>query len=142
MVHKVGLRLNNGPMRVVSVSLPEPLVDELDRLREKGAYTGRSEAVRAALRPFLAQARDEAERAGEATATMTLAYDERVGDDVNRRRHEYSEVIQTMVHGHTSEHGCLEVLVLEGPADRIRSLGESLRGRKGIHRVELVWLDA
>lgn len=72
---------------------------------------------------------------------MTLCYDEGIGDTISQLRHAHSTVIKTMVHGHTDDHGCLEIIVLEGPASRIRALHESLQGRKGVRLVELVWLD-
>jgi CopG family nickel-responsive transcriptional regulator len=128
-------------VRVISVSLPEDTVDELDRRAEQDGYSGRSELVRAALGPFLDQARDEEARKGPATATLVLAYDEEISDLVNRRRHDHAEPITTMVHGHTDDHRCLEVLVLEGGSDEIRSLADDLRGRPGMNQVELAWLD-
>lgn len=127
-------------MRVVSTSLPPELVTEVDELAEEREYSGRSEIVRAALRAFLAQAGEEASRQGETTATLTLGYEEEVGEEVNRQRHRHGPVIKTMIHDHTEEHGCLEVLVLDGEASSIRALADDLRGRQGIHLVELVWL--
>ncbi len=127
-------------MRIVSVSLPEDLVDRVDGLADGGEYSGRSEIVRAALRPFLHEADTERGIEGEATATLTLGYDEAVSDAVNQIRHDHGGPITTMVHGHTKGEGCLEILVLEGEAEEIRVLAEDLRGRKGIHRAELVWL--
>ncbi len=127
-------------MRVVSVSLPEDTVDHLDAVVEEGNYSGRSELVRAALDPFLQTVDEERGREGPATATLTLGYDEEVGDMVNRCRHEHAGPIKTMVHGHASDHTCLEVLVLEGEADAIQALAEDFRGRRGVHRAELVWL--
>lgn len=129
-------------MRVVSVSLPEDTVEELDEIAAKDEYSGRSELVRAALDPFLDRSRREGEREGAATATLTLAYDEEISDVVNRQRHEHAGPVTTMVHGHTDASGCLEVLVLDGDSAEIRALADDLRGRKGMRRVELVWVDA
>lgn len=127
-------------MRVVSASLPESMVDEVDELAQEQGYSGRSEVFRAALRAFLAKTREEAQYEGEVTATLTLSYVEDAGEEINRRRHRHDPVIKTMMHDHTEEHGCLEVLVLEGRAEGIRSLADDLRGRQGVRSVELVWL--
>ncbi len=126
-------------MRVVSVSLPEELVQRVDRLAQQGEYSGRSQVFRAALRPFLDVSESDGERTGHATATLTLCYEESESELVNRRRHEHGDPVTTMVHGHIEEHRCLEVLVLEGQAGQIRDLADDLRGRKGVHQVELIW---
>lgn len=126
-------------MRVVSVSLPEAMVDELDELSEEEPYSGRSEIFRAALRPFLQNRDQEARRSGSTTATLTLCYEEGVSEMVNRRRHEHGDPITTMVHSHISPDRCLEVLVLDGDTEDIRSLADELRGRRGIEQVKLVW---
>lgn len=128
-------------MRVVSISLPEDMVEAVDRVTSQGAFSGRSELVRAALTPFLEGKKQDHERRGPATATLTLSYDEAVGEMVNRQRHRHEAPITTMVHGHTGEHGCLEILVLEGDAEEIQALAEEFQGRQGVHRVELVWIS-
>ena len=43
--------------RVVSVRLPEELIEEVERLVEKGRFKSRSEAIREALRSFLHERR-------------------------------------------------------------------------------------
>lgn len=138
---EAGFVVTGANVRVVSVSLPEEMVQAVDRIAGEGAFSGRSELVRAALTPFLGAKEEEQERTGPATATLTLCYDEAVGEMVNRQRHEHEGPITTMVHGHISEHGCLEILVLEGDAQEIRALAEEFQGRRGIHRVELVWVS-
>ncbi len=42
-------------MKIVTINLPEPFLDALEKLTEYGLYPSRSEAIRVALRDFLAK---------------------------------------------------------------------------------------
>lgn len=125
---------------VVSVSLPDALVAQVDAfLRERG-YAGRSELVRAALRDFLA--REAAPPgSGSRTATLTLLYPEGQERKVGEIRHDFSDIVRSMMHGHT-QGACVEVFVLEGSARRILQFADALRASKETRLVQTVYTDA
>ena len=127
-------------MAVISVSLPDPLLESADRLIAEGGYSGRSELVRACLRDFIA-ANGAAPRAGPRSATVTLVYPEGCERHFSKLRHTYSDVIRTMMHGH-AEGSCMEVFVLEGRGERIQEFADSLRGTRDALQVALVYTDA
>ena len=126
-------------MPVVSISLPEPLLEEADALLKREGFAGRSELARAALRDFIA-AHDEDAGLEQRTATLTLVYahgHERVFSTI---RHHHLDVVRTALHGHSGER-CVELFVLEGPAERIRSFAGALRATREALRVSLTYTD-
>jgi len=45
-------------MRIVTVKMPEPWIEEIDRLVREGIYTSRSELIREAVRRLLFESHD------------------------------------------------------------------------------------
>jgi CopG family transcriptional regulator, nickel-responsive regulator len=127
--------------RVVSIALPPELLKELEELPSEEAYKGRSETVRAALHMFLNKLRSETKAQGHVSATLTVHYNEEAAPRITRVRHNFSDIIRTMVHNHDLHDDCLEVLVLDGPAERVRLLVDTLRGREGINLAEAVIIE-
>lgn len=131
-------------MTIISASLPEPLVEQMDALIEARGFAGRSELLRAALREFvnrelLAGAATDAGK-GIRSATLTLLYPEGSEKRVADVRHEYSEIVKSMMHAHTETH-CVEVFILQGSAPRIREFADRLRTHKDAQLVQVTYTD-
>jgi CopG family nickel-responsive transcriptional regulator len=47
-------------------------------------------------------------------------------------QHDHHDLILSTLHVHLDHHNCLEVLLLKGPAQDVRHLGEKLASTKGI----------
>lgn len=126
-------------MAVVSVSLPDALVDQADGFISERGYAGRSELFRAALRDFLAHATVPAGGAPR-SATLTLLYPEGHERKVGEIRHDFTDIVRSMMHGHTKGM-CVEVFVLEGSARRIQQFADALRASKETRLVETIYTD-
>jgi CopG family nickel-responsive transcriptional regulator len=127
-------------MAVVSISLPDALLVRADRLIESRGFGGRSELLRACVRDFLvAHAAEEAK--GVRQATVTLVYPHGLERHFTRIRHDFSDVVRSMMHGHAGD-ACVEVFVLEGDAARVRGFADALRGARDALQVALVFTDA
>ena len=127
---------------IVSVSLPDALLRQVDALIKARGYAGRSEIVRAALRDFLTkdlQAPD-AGREGPRSATLTLVYPEGHERRIGEIRHDFNEIVKSMMHAHTSEH-CVEVFMLLGKAPRIREFADRLRSYRDARLVQIIFTD-
>ncbi|HUR68371.1 MAG TPA: CopG family ribbon-helix-helix protein [Candidatus Thermoplasmatota archaeon] len=127
-------------MAVVSVSLPDSLVEQADAFIAERGYAGRSELVRAAMRDFLAH---EAAPGGAAarSATLTLLYPEGHERKIGEIRHGFTDIVRSMMHGH-ARGLCVEVFVLEGSGKRIQQFGDALRAAKETRLVQTVYTDA
>jgi len=116
------------------VSLSAELLERFDRLIARMGYENRSEAIRDLIREKLVQQEWEAPKA-ETFAVVLLVYDHHAMSvdrrliDAQHRSH--SRVVSTM-HVHLDEENCLEIVVLKGPGQAIRALGEKLISMRGV----------
>lgn len=121
------------------MSLPDSLVEQADAFIGERGYAGRSDLVRAALRDFLGR-EAEPPGGGPRSATLTLLYPDGYERKVGEIRHEFTDIVRSMMHGHT--HGlCVEVFVLEGPGRRIQQFADALRSAKETRLVQAVYTD-
>lgn len=131
--------LDSHNMAVVSVSLPDTLVEQADAFIAERGYAGRSELVRAALRDFLAH--EGGSPTGQRSATLTLLYPEGHERKIGEIRHHYTDIVRSMMHGH-AKGSCVEVFVLEGAGKRIQQFSDALRAAKETRLVQTVYTDA
>ena len=123
---------------IMSVSLPESLRQELDRCIEEEGYTGRSQAVREGISKVVGDSKRLSSLDGYCSVLATFTY----GDEHGSHRHDvkrnHSSVIQTHLHHCVSNGKCVDILVLEGHAETIRSCVRSMReeGKPESTRVE------
>lgn len=127
-------------MAVVSVSLPDALVEQADAFIEGRGYAGRSDLVRAALRDFLGREAPSPQQ-GNRSATLTLLYPDGYERKVGEIRHDFTDIVRSMMHGHTKGL-CVEVFVLEGPGKRIQQFADALRSAKDTRLVQTIYTDA
>jgi CopG family nickel-responsive transcriptional regulator len=123
-----------------TVSLPDRLMETLDRLRSERGYGNRSEFVRDLLRGELVR-EEWTEQRGETVGVVLLVYDHDtrlLSDKLTDIQHHSFRDIAAALHIHLDEHTCLEVIALRGSARRIRTLADSLMSVKGVRYGKLV----
>lgn len=121
-------------MAVISISLPDPLLKQLDQAIAREGYSGRSEALRAAVRALVRSSRAPA--TGRISAVLTLAYPEEAEGSISALLHRSSGLIESMVHTHTPGRRCVTLLVLSGEAGRLQELARSVEGRRDVEHAE------
>lgn len=126
-------------MAVVSISLPESLLEQADAFIAARGFAGRSDLMRAALRDHLAR-EAQVERTGLTSATVTLLYPHGAERKIGEIRHDHTDVIQSMMHGH-AEAGCVELFLVRGEAERIRRFVDALRSAKDAELVQTTYTD-
>jgi CopG family nickel-responsive transcriptional regulator len=132
--------MSSGIIRV-SLTLPRELLEELDRVLKVQRYASRSEAVRDALRDFLANYRWRSELKGEQLGAVMVLYEHDVRglvDELIDIQHEHSRVISSVQHLHVDAKNCLEVIVVKGMADEIRRLVDRIGAMRGVKQAKLV----
>jgi len=126
-------------MAVVSVSMPETLLERLDAFAEEHGYTGRSEVVREASRNLLGEFEDERLEDRQLMGTVTVLFDFD-GTDIESRmmglRHEYEGLVTSHVHNHVGNHYCMELFVLEGSLEEISTFVGKIRAVKNTLSVD------
>jgi CopG family nickel-responsive transcriptional regulator len=129
-------------LTVVSISLPNPLLKEMDRLAESSGYSGRSDFVRAALREFVSAQAAQERHTGARSATLTALYPAQIERRVGEVAHDFSDVIKSMMHAHVGQERCITVYIAAGDAQRIRELSARLGGLRDAEMVRLTYTDA
>ena len=125
-------------MTIISVSVPEKLLQRVETsIREQG-FANRSEIVRQALRTFIMESRSLREIEGEIAASITIIYQrELTKGQISEIQHSFGNIISTFLHAHIDEDHCLEVIVVKGEADAIRKLVEAFRTNEHISQISV-----
>jgi CopG family nickel-responsive transcriptional regulator len=127
-----------------SVSVEEDLLEQFERYCKQQQFATRSEAVRQLIREKLTEQAWESE-SREVAGTLTLVYDHhrpKLRDRLVEVQHDHTELVVSTLHAHLTHDLCLEVIVLRGPAGKLRQLASQLQGLKGIYKGELVMAGA
>jgi CopG family nickel-responsive transcriptional regulator len=129
-------------LTVVSLSIPDVLLEQVDVAIKERGFASRSEIVRQSLRLFLREDVRIEELKGETIATITIIYKEKVDRGrILDTQHVYSGLVSTFLHTHIHEGFCLEVIILKGQALTIRKFVDSLRSNEQITQIKVAVLD-
>jgi len=122
------------------VSIPQELAQSFDRrIRLKG-YRTRSEAIRDVMRDYLVEGEWES-GTGQVVGTVTIVYDHETRELTHLLtdlQHHFGEAIICSTHVHLDEHNCLEVVVLKGTSEQVRSMADRLISVRGVKHGKLV----
>jgi len=115
------------------VSLPQYLLEELDRKIIKRGYSSRSELIRDLIRELMVEDAWRVEE--EVIGVLTLIYDHHQRELTQKmleiQHNEYVKVLCS-THIHLDHHNCLENIVLKGRPDEIEGISISIGGLRGV----------
>ena len=118
------------------LSMPAPLVRELDVWRKDRGYANRSEAVRDLVREALVESKwDEGHPEEAMVGVVTIVYDHttrQLSDHLTDMQHHAHHISQATLHIHLNPDNCLEVIVLRGPRAEVKALANHLISTKGV----------
>lgn len=122
-----------------SVSLPRPLLEELDQRVVNKGYASRSELVRDLIRERIVE--ETWERGDQEVAgVLTIVYDHHQREltqhilDIQHRQ--FVHVVAT-THVHMDHHNCLETIIMRGMPSEIERLSLEIGGLRGVRFAEL-----
>ena len=122
------------------VALESSLLRDLDGVvRDRGGT--RSELFRDLARAEVGRAK--VPKAVDAIATLTLVYDHHVRDlseKLTELQHELGEQVRATLHVHINHDLCLEVIVIRGRSDRLKSIADRMLALRGVKQggIEIV----
>jgi CopG family transcriptional regulator, nickel-responsive regulator len=125
-------------MTIVSLSLPEVMIKDMDKVQDSLGFTGRSELVRSGIRLLLQEVKEKTALAGEVTAVIVVTHAEENEQSVTRIKHRYDDIIKTHVHNKVSRNNCVELFLLEGQGSKVASMANSFQKDDEIRTVKLV----
>jgi CopG family nickel-responsive transcriptional regulator len=121
---------------IISLSLPKDLLEELDAILGDEKNASRSEVLRQAVRMYLSEYKKLEKIKGNVIATITVLYEKQEqNEELFRLQHEFSDTITSYLHLHLTETSCLEVLVVKGPSERLKSLIDGLKANKPVRQI-------
>jgi CopG family nickel-responsive transcriptional regulator len=126
-----------GPVTIISISANEKMLADLDRIQKDLGFSGRSEAVRAAIRMLLSESADKETLTGRVRGVLLVIHDHEAEDFITSIKHKFLDIIYTQLHNRFKEGKCLELFILDGEADRIRQLKKTLQKNEQIEHVKL-----
>ncbi|MBS3144152.1 CopG family ribbon-helix-helix protein [Candidatus Woesearchaeota archaeon] len=125
-------------MTIISMSLPDDLLQEIDQLQTALGFTGRSEIIRAGLRSLLTEHKTQAHLKGKVEGVLLVTHKDQHSKEVSALRHEYRDLIKTHFHTHLANEHCLETFMVQGDATLIKKLLQKLQTSKKIDFVKLI----
>jgi CopG family nickel-responsive transcriptional regulator len=124
-------------MVIVSVSLNEKLLEDIDSIKNEMGFSGRSDVIRASARMLIADNREKSTMTGETDSVLTLIHSQDAEDKVSDIKHDYEDIINTQIHTHLKEHKCLEIFILDGDVQRMYQLAKTFQTTKKMDYVKL-----
>jgi CopG family nickel-responsive transcriptional regulator len=121
--------------RIVSFSVPEEEYLEINSLQKDAGFSGRSETIRAAMHYFGQNLAETKTLKGSITALLVLSHPHANNIDEIVHLHE-GEVI-TRLHQHVGNK-CLDIFLLKGDAEAIRSLMKTISKNKKVSTSKLL----
>lgn len=125
-------------MTIISVSLNDTILQEIDRIQQEHGYSGRSEAIRAGLRLLISESKNTDNIAGEINAILILIHSPDHENTVSTIKHRFEDVTKTQIHSHLRENKCLEIFVLEGESSKIKEMMRLFQTSRKMDLVKLI----
>ena len=109
-------------MPIISMSLNEKMVDDLDKIQNEMGFSGRSEVIRAGIRMLISDMREKETLIGRLKGVLLLIHEHEAEDFVNNTKHKFLDIIYTQLHNRLKDDKCLELFILDGEAERAKQL--------------------
>jgi CopG family nickel-responsive transcriptional regulator len=127
-------------MERVSISLDDDLLVKFDAYMHRKGYANRSEAIRDLLRERLE--RDQEKQGGATHSVGCLSYvynhhQRELASRLTESQHDHHSYVLSTLHVHLDHENCLEVVVLNGETESLRSFAEATIAETGVRHGKL-----
>ena len=127
-------------MPIVSISLTEEILKEIDSLQKNLGFSGRTDAIRAGIRSFVAEEKQKEDLSGNVNAILLVVHNDEYDNQVNGIKHSYEDLITTHLHSKIEGDKCMELFMLKGEAGSVSSITKDFQINKRMDTVKLVTL--
>ncbi|MEO9308838.1 MAG: CopG family ribbon-helix-helix protein [Nitrososphaera sp.] len=127
-------------MPIVSISLNEELLAELDKLQKSMGFAGRSEVIRAGIRNYVSEEKQKNELSGSLHAILLVVHSDEFDHIIAGIKHNFEDLIITHLHSKIHGNKCVELFMLDGEAERIGAFTRNFKINKKMDTVKLVTL--
>ncbi len=127
-------------MPIVSISLNDEILSELDKLQSTMGFSGRSEAIRAGIRAFVSEEKQKSDLSGNIHAILLVVHNNEFDHVVSGITHNFEDLITTHLHSKIEKEKCMELFVIDGDAEKISIMTKDFQINKNMDTVKLVAL--
>ena len=127
-------------MPIVSISLNEEILKQIDSLQKNLGFSGRSDAIRAGIRSFVSEEKQKENLSGNVNAILLVVHNDEYDNQVNGIKHSYEDLITTHLHSKIEGDKCMELFMLKGEANSVSSITKDFQINKRMDTVKLVTL--
>ncbi len=127
-------------MPIVSISLNDEILSELDKLQTSIGFSGRSEAIRAGIRSFVSEEKQKANLAGNIHAILLVVHNDQFDHIVSGITHNFEDLITTHLHSKIEKEKCMELFLIDGDAEKVSTITKDFQTNKNMDTVKLVAL--
>ena len=131
---------NNKHMPIVSISLNDEILKEIDSLQKNLGFSGRSDAIRAGIRSFVSEEKQKENLTGNVNAILLVVHNDEYDNQVNGIKHSYEDLITTHLHSKIEGDKCMELFMLKGEANSVSDITKDFQINKKMDTVKLVAL--
>jgi len=125
-------------MVIVSISLNDKILKEIDRIQRELGFSGRSEVIRAGARMLISESKEKEGLTGKINSALLLIHSREAEDVVTEIKHRFEDITKTQIHSHLKENKCLEIFVLDGDANRIKEMVRLFQTSRKMEYVKLI----
>ena len=127
-------------MTIVSISLNDEILSELDKLQNSMGFSGRSEAIRAGIRTFVSEEKQNSNLSGNIHAILLVLHNDEYDHVVSGITHNFEDLITTHLHSKIDKEKCMELFVIDGDAEQVTTMTKDFQRNKNMDTVKLVAL--
>ncbi len=125
-------------MPIVSISLNDEILSELDKLQSSMGFSGRSEAIRAGIRSFVSEEKQKSNLSGNIHAILLVVHNDEFDHVVSGITHNFEDLITTHLHSKIEKEKCMELFVIDGDAEKVSTMTKDFQTNKNMDTVKLV----
>jgi CopG family nickel-responsive transcriptional regulator len=127
-------------MPIVSISLNDEILSELDKLQTSMGFSGRSEAIRAGIRTFVSEEKQKSDLSGNIHAILLVVHNDQFDHVVSGITHNFEDLITTHLHSKIDKEKCMELFLINGDAQKVSTMTKDFQTNKNMDTVKLVAL--
>jgi CopG family nickel-responsive transcriptional regulator len=124
--------------KIISISLDEKLLDEIDQVGSSMSFSGRSDTIRSGMKLLIDDVKEKDRLKGHVECVLIFMHNKDSETAFVKTKHKYDEIITTQVHSNFCNDKCLEACVLHGPAEKVIAFFSEIRRNKRADYVKLV----
>ncbi|MDA1125201.1 MAG: CopG family ribbon-helix-helix protein [Crenarchaeota archaeon] len=127
-------------MPIVSISLTDEILEQIDALQKNLGFSGRSDAIRAGIRSFVSEEKQKENLSGNVNAILLVVHNDEYDDQVSGIKHSYEDLITTHLHSKIEGDKCIELFMLKGEGNLVSDITKDFQINKKMDTVKLVTL--